>query len=386
GLNLTSSGITNGGAIGSTSLATTANATIGGTLSVTSTINSQTINTNSTLTNLTLSGTGTIQGAGGLTLGVPSTTSGKLVIASGTSAFTVTLQPASLSASRTLTLPDAGGIVCTDSGNCSGSGASLQTAYTNSAGGTTPMILLENTRKAVTIADAATPITGNLFQIQNNANSTQYFSVNTSGASTTALAVIGSATIGGTLAVTGNITTSGLLIEKTVTFTPTTVGWYRVATSAASQMGGMIKATASYDNTKTDVELQYTEGGYGTGGSIQETRYSSYNSGAISQARISNDGANNTYLDVYVSTATTPGPITLYGYGPNMPAFVASPVVGAVAGSTNVSTLTLGGGFHTTSGATFAESAGSVGIGTAGPSYKLDVQGGTGIVGQFSGR
>ena len=262
GLNLSSSGITNGGAISGASIATTGNANFSGTLVVTSTINSQTIAATSLLTNLTVSGSQTIQGAGGLTLGVPSTTSGKLVIASGTSGFTVTLQPASLSASRTLTLPDAGGIICTDSGNCNGAGTTLQNGYTNSVGGTTPMILLENTRKGVTIADAAAPITGNLFQIQNNANSTQFFSVNTSGAAASALAVAGNATVGGTLAVTG--TYNGQTISAAANFTGT------VAVAGATTLSGALNVVSgsTFTNASSTLNTALPLSNFAAGGPI----------------------------------------------------------------------------------------------------------------------
>jgi hypothetical protein len=56
-----------------------------------------------------------------------------------------------------------------------------------------------------------------------------------------------------------------------------------------------------------------------------------------------------------------------------MPSPVASPVVGATAGSTNVRTLTLGHGFRTTNGSNFAEVSGNVGIGTSSPDQKLMV-------------
>lgn len=50
----------------------------------------------------------------------------------------------------------------------------LQQAYNNS---NTPEIILDSTRGALTIRDAATPIAANLFEIENNAGTTNYFSV-----------------------------------------------------------------------------------------------------------------------------------------------------------------------------------------------------------------
>ncbi|MDD5693457.1 MAG: hypothetical protein PHU86_03225 [Patescibacteria group bacterium] len=158
---------------------------------------------------------------------------------------------------------------------------------------------------------------------------------------------------GGSNYFTGEVQTGNLLVEKKVTFTPTTVGWYRIVDTTSQGLAmaaGTIKITGPYDNRITDIEMQYDIGGYGTGGSIQETRYSSYNQGVVSQARISSDGGAACYLDIYISSATTPGSVTVYGYGPNQPAFVSSPVVGATVGSTNANTLTLGHGLRTTFG------------------------------------
>ncbi|HEX3082770.1 MAG TPA: hypothetical protein VHQ86_06005, partial [Candidatus Saccharimonadia bacterium] len=66
--------------------------------------------------------------------------------------------------------------ICTSSGNCSGVGATLQTAY-NNTGAATPEIVLDSTRGALTVRDNATPITGNLLEVQNNAGSTSYLAV-----------------------------------------------------------------------------------------------------------------------------------------------------------------------------------------------------------------
>jgi hypothetical protein len=54
--------------------------------------------------------------------------------------------------------------ICTSIGNCSGSSATLQNAYTNSTGGTTPEIKLDSTRNGIEIQDANTTIgSGNNF-------------------------------------------------------------------------------------------------------------------------------------------------------------------------------------------------------------------------------
>ena len=48
------------------------------------------------------------------------------------SGFTSTISSTTLTANRSIIFPDSAGIVCLDSGNCNGAGATLQTAYNNS--------------------------------------------------------------------------------------------------------------------------------------------------------------------------------------------------------------------------------------------------------------
>ena len=159
---------------------------------------------------------------------------------------------------------------------------------------------------------------------------------------------VGTSTPKVTLDVNGDIQGTNLL-EKSVTFTPTAVGWYRIV-AASETSGGVVRIyNRGYDNTVTDIELQYNISGYGIGGAIQQTRFSNYNGGVIGNARISSNGGNTVYLDIYVRTAGGPQPIKLYGFGPNFSGFVPSPVVGAAAGPANVSTLELGHGLRTTS-------------------------------------
>ena len=164
-------------------------------------------------------------------------------------------------------------------------------------------------------------------------------------------------------------------MEKFVTFTPTTIGWYRIV-SGGAQSGGTIRLTGSFDNRSTDVEFQYYMMGFGQQGSIQQTRFGNYNSGFVDQVRISNDGAGNCYLDIHIASATSPAPVNVWAYGPNQVSLVASPTVGAAAAANNVATLTLGNGFNTTAGIT---TGGWLGIGITNPAYLLDVIGAGGI-------
>ncbi|MES2807006.1 MAG: hypothetical protein V4619_00165 [Bacteroidota bacterium] len=138
---------------------------------------------------------------------------------------------------------------------------------------------------------------------------------------------------------------------STVSFTPTAIGWYRIASSAVPQ-GGRIEISGTYDNRATDVEFQYNMGTWGIGGSVQQTRYSSFNHGVVDQIRISSDGTANSYLDIHISSATSPTAITITGSGALMPAFIASPVVGANAGTGFSAVLTLNHGFNTTAALT----------------------------------
>jgi hypothetical protein len=85
--------------------------------------------------------------------------------------------------------------ICTSNGNCAGAGVTLQAAYDNSS---TPEIVLDATRAALTIRDNAVAIGGNLLEVQNNNGATTYLGVTATGT-----------TITGTATVSGNINSSG---------------------------------------------------------------------------------------------------------------------------------------------------------------------------------
>lgn len=89
-------------------------------------------------------------------------------------------------------------------GRCSDEAfVTLQDAYNNS---TNPQLTLSANPGALTIRDSATPLVGNLLQIQNNTGSTTYFSVNST-----------STTVNGKLNVTGLIDPTGLVLDTQAT-------------------------------------------------------------------------------------------------------------------------------------------------------------------------
>jgi len=160
-----------------------------------------------------------------LILGASSSLDGKLIFENVSNANTVTILPGTPTANRTLTLPDASGIICTDSGNCAGAGATLQTAYNFSTGGTTPKIKVNSSLGGIDIQDADTPIGANLLNIRasNGAGlGSVIFGVGNTGAvtlqnstnSTTAFRLL---TAGGTAILTGDTTNGQLVVGQSST-------------------------------------------------------------------------------------------------------------------------------------------------------------------------
>lgn len=174
----------------------------------------------------------TVDTTGGqLLLGLASTLDGKVVFSSISNANTVTVLPGTLTGNRTLTLPDASGIICTDSGNCAGAGATLQTGYNFSVGGTTPKIKVNSSLGGVDIQDADTPIGANLFNIRESNGAglgSVMFGVGNTGQvtlqnatnSTTALRLL---TQGGTSVLTGDTTNGAIILGQTGTLSGTLI-------------------------------------------------------------------------------------------------------------------------------------------------------------------
>ncbi|HSX34997.1 MAG TPA: carbohydrate binding domain-containing protein [Candidatus Saccharimonadales bacterium] len=104
--------------------------------------------------------------AGTIILGTSGALDGKLVFSNVSNSNTTTILPGTPTANRTITLPNVSGTVCLDSGNCAGAGATLQTGYNFSAGGTTPKIKLNSTLNGVDIQDADTTIGVDLLDVR----------------------------------------------------------------------------------------------------------------------------------------------------------------------------------------------------------------------------
>ena len=132
-----------------------------------------------------------------------------------------------------------------------------------------------------------------------------------------------------------------VLSESVVTFTPTTVGWYRIATAGGNSQG-TIRIAGFYDNRSAAIEFDYTVNGWNQECVITLRSNNTYAGSLITQIRASNDtGTANGYLDIYIATATAPAALTVYNFGPSRASLVASPVVGAVAGTNVVRTANI---------------------------------------------
>lgn len=169
---------------------------------------------------------------------------------------------------------------------------------------------------------------------------------------TVALDVLGAITassgITGTTGTFSGQVNGSLFVEKYTTFTPTTVGWYRVFTSYVAG-GGVLRVYASHNNKVDALELVWNSNGWGQTGQISIVKGGMYVGYIISQVRVTgNSGDASGYLDIYVSDVTSANPITLYAYGPDCPAFVTNIGVGATVGTGTTKTLTVARGISTT--------------------------------------
>jgi hypothetical protein len=130
---------------------------------------------------LTATGNATLQG-GGLTIGADAQ-AGSLTLfdgGTGASAFTGTLQVATLTDDRTYTLPDASGAICLDTGNCAGQGGNGDVLQNGNSFGTTMTIGTNDSNSLAFETSGATQISvavGGAATFQNSTDSTSALSV-----------------------------------------------------------------------------------------------------------------------------------------------------------------------------------------------------------------
>lgn len=193
--------------------------------------------------------------SGQVLLGTGSVLDGKLVFSNISNTHTVTINPGTPTVDRTLTLPNASGVICTDSGNCAGAGATLQTGYNFSTGGTTPKVKLNSTLLGVDIQDADTTIAADLFDVRaSNAvglgsvmfgvGNTGQITLQNSSNSTTAFRLL---TAAGTAVVTSDTTNGQLLLGQSGTLGGTLV--FRNATNTNTLT--LVGATTTSNQTIT---------------------------------------------------------------------------------------------------------------------------------------
>lgn len=145
---------------------------------------------------------------------------------------------------------------------------------------------------------------------------------------------------------------AALVPRQTLTFTPNATGWWRVYDLAGLNiLGGefRVSSPAALNANITDLSLSINVSAFAsaTGMAIQQTRYCSFQGGAVSQARVGNDASNHLYLDLFVSAANVP--ITVDAVGVQVPPAFSTYVPSPAAAAPTVSrTLALGHGFRTT--------------------------------------
>lgn len=133
--------------------------------------------------------------------------------------------------------------------------------------------------------------------------------------------------------------------QGVVTFTPTAVGWYRIVSGATVgfDRGNVEIYGTEFGGSMPTNDIAFSLNSNAGPSAIKITNLGVYggNYGPIDMVRGSNDGGAHTYLDIHVSTISSVQPLTLTFTGLGIPTvdIVASPVVGAVAGSSDVAVL-----------------------------------------------
>lgn len=332
-------------------------------------------------------------GDGQVVLGQASTLSGQLVFMNVSNGNKVTIQPGSITADQTLTLPDVSGIICTDSGNCAGAGATLQTAYNFSVGGTTPKIKVNSTLGGLDIQDADTPIAANLLNIRSSngaglgsvifgVGNTGQVSLQNSANSTAAFRLL---TQGGTSVLTGDTTNGQILLGQSNTLDGTLV--FRNASNANT-----ITLTAPAATTARSITLPDASGvlclssGNCSGSGSSNTLQAAYDAGNTITSTSGRDVSftmadsatdSNFLVNLQCTTGCgSNGRFAVQQAGTDV--FSVAPVNGAALFRNTVNSTTAfqiqnAGGGMTVLGADTTN--GRIGIGTNAPAYTLDVAG-----------
>jgi hypothetical protein len=133
--------------------------------------------------------------------------------------------------------------------------------------------------------------------------------------------------------------------EDSVTFTPTTAGWYQI-----TQINDYGAATVQVETgiwgsplEVTDTEFWYRTAGYystNTPGELVESRRGSYYyplSGQVTQARICGTCAGGAWVDIYVPSTTGAYPFKVTSKGPNRLQMINPPILDTNTPCTTVS-------------------------------------------------
>jgi hypothetical protein len=240
---------------------------------------------------------------------------GKIILADGTTDnFGLTLQSATLTNNRTITLPDATGTVCLNSSTSCGFASNLQTAYNLS---TDPELVVNTTNGALSVRQDAAAAVTTLFEVTNNGGNNPFLRVDTGG-----------------IFVSGNVNAAtGIMIAGTFRSSLQTAA----STNSQNTLLGSGGVSGATSNSGT-VTLQ--SGGSTTSGNtgdvfIQSGGATSGNSGNIT---IDVGSASGTRGTLTVGSTNTTGTISI---GTN-----ANQVVFGSAGTMSASTFTFGNGIQ----------------------------------------
>jgi len=131
--------------------------------------------------------------------------------------------------------------------------------------------------------------------------------------------------------------------EDSIVFTPTTAGWYRIA-SASSYAAATIKLEspmwAGYQTTDTEFWFRAAWNTSPPGEIVESRRGSMYwpGNGQVSEARIAADCNGSVFVDIDITNVSGAYPITVTAKGPNRPPLLISPIAltNSPCSSTNI--------------------------------------------------